>query len=104
MAAPYNPPVRGEDFKVRVSLRSAANALRLKANPTIAAGDFKITKDGGALANLATLPAVEPAGSIWVEIVLSATEMTADDVGIQCIDQTDPPEWADLSFNILTTA
>lgn len=104
MAAPYNPPVNGEDFKVYVALRSAANALRFKANPTIAAGDFKVQKDGGALANLATLPAVEPAGSIWVEIILSATEMTADNVSIQCIDQTDPPEWADLAISIPTTS
>ena len=32
-----------------------------QTNPTLATGDAKISKDGGALANLATLPAVTPA-------------------------------------------
>ena len=32
-----------------------------KVTPTLAAGDFKLEKDGGAAANLATLPTVVPA-------------------------------------------
>ena len=34
----------------------------LKASPTLAAGDVKISGDGGAFANLNTLPSVAPAG------------------------------------------
>jgi hypothetical protein len=103
MAAPYNPPVKGEDFVVRVSLQSVADPLSFKSSPTIAAGDFKVDKDGGGLTNLATLPTVDPSGTVWVKISLSATEMTADVVSVQCIDQTSPKEWADLTFCILTT-
>lgn len=103
MAAPYNPPVKGEDFVTYIALQDAADPQSFKANPTIAAGDFKVSKDGGALANLATLPTVEPAASIWVKITLSATEMTADNVAIQAIDQTDPKEWADWALSIPTT-
>lgn len=103
MAAPYNPPVKGEDFIFYLALRNAADGNSFKANPTIAAGDFKVSKDGGALANLTTLPAVEPAASIWVKITLSATEMTADTVAIQAIDQTATKEWADFALCIPTT-
>jgi hypothetical protein len=104
MAAPYNPPVKNEDFIIYIALEDFANPGSFKANPTIAAGDFKIQKDGGALANLATLPSVLPASSIWVKITLSATEMNADGVGVQCIDQTSPKEWADFAFAIPTTS
>lgn len=104
MAAPYNPPKRAEDFKVGIALQDMANPGSFKANPTIAAGDFKVSKDGGAFANLNTLPSAIPASSTRVEILLSATEMTADNVFVQCIDQTSPKEWADYCFEIVTTA
>jgi hypothetical protein len=104
MAAPYNPPVKNEDFVCYIALEDYFNPGNAKVNPTIAAGDFKISKDGGALANLSTLPSVEPASSIWVKITLSNTEMNADNVAIQCIDQTSPKEWADTAINIPTTA
>lgn len=102
MAAPYNPPIKNQDFLCYVALQDMGVAGSFKASPTIAAGDFKVSKDGGALANLTTLPAVGPAGSIWVLINLSATEMNADNVAVQCIDQTSPKEWADMAFNIIT--
>jgi hypothetical protein len=104
MAAPYNPPKKAEDFKVQIGLEDFNNPGNLKIDPTIAAGDFKVSKDGGALANLNTLPVVEPSGSALVTILLSSTEMNADVVSVQCIDQTAPKEWADLSFSIPTTA
>ena len=103
MAAPYNPPVRGEDFKAQFCLTDMANPGSFKSSPTIAAGDFKISKDGGAFANLNTLPAVTPAAGVAVEFILSATEMTADYIIVVAIDQTTPKEWADYSFSIVTT-
>ena len=104
MAAPYNPPVKGEDFVFRVALTDMNIPGSFKANPTIASGDWKISKDGASLADLTTLPTVEPAGSIWVKIPLSAAEMTADNVAVQGIDQTSPKQWADFAQCILTTA
>lgn len=103
MAAPYNPPVKNEEFIIRVSLADLAINGRFKSSPTIAAGDFKVDKDGGGLNNLGTLPAVDPAGTKLVKITLSATEMNADVVTVICSDQTVPPEWADLIFSIPTT-
>lgn len=103
MAAPYNPPTKNEDFIIYIALQDMNNPESFKANPTIASGDFKVSKDGGALANLSTLPSVEPASSIWVKITLSNTEMNADNVSIQGIDQTAPKEWSDWAISIPTT-
>ena len=104
MAAPYNPPVTAQDFKIRIALEDYANPGNFKSAPTLAAGDFKVDKDGAGLTNLATLPTNVPAASVCVLIELSATEMTADVVTVVCIDQTSPKEWADLVFSIPTTA
>lgn len=103
MAAPYNPPKKNEDFVIRIALNDYNNPGEFKANPTIAAGDFKVSIDGGALANLATLPSVSPASSIWVLITLSASEMNGDSIVIQGIDQTAPKEWSDWALSIPTT-
>lgn len=103
MAAPYNPPVKNEDFIVYITLVDAASPLSFKTNPTIASGDFKISKDGGAFANLATLPAVTPTGGVAVKIELSSTEMNADNVMIVGVDQTATKEWADFALSIPTT-
>jgi hypothetical protein len=75
-----------------------------KSSATLAAGDVKISKDNGALANLTTLPSVSPASSKVIEVALSGTEMTADKVTILFSDQTVPPEWCDYAITILTTA
>jgi hypothetical protein len=103
MAAPYNPPVKNEDFLIRISLEDQTLPGSFKASPTIAAGDFKVDKDGGGLTNLTTLPTVSPAASVLVLITLSATEMNADVVTLVCIDQTSPKEWSDFVVSIPTT-
>lgn len=103
MAAPYNPPVKNEDFVIRIALQSLSAAGTLKSSPTIAAGDFKIDKDGGGLNNLSTLPTVDPSGTVCVKITLSSTEMNADVVTIVGVDQTSPKEWADFFMSIPTS-
>jgi hypothetical protein len=104
MAAPYNPPKKNEDFVIRIALVDAADPKSFKSSPTIAAGDFKVSTDGGTLTNLSTLPSVSPAASIWVLLTLSAAEMNGDSIAIQGIDQTATKEWADFSLSIPTTA
>lgn len=104
MAAPWNPPVKAEDFEFNVCLEDFANPGLFKANPTLDAGDVQISKDHGAFANLATLPSVAPASGRNVYAQLTGTEMNADTVTIVFHDQTVPPEWSDLAITILTTA
>lgn len=103
MSAPFNPPKKNEDFKIRVCLKDMAVNGRFKANPTIAAGDFKVTTDAGGFGNLATLPTVSPAAGKAVLIELSAGEMNGDVITVVWSDQTDPPEWADGFISIPTT-
>ncbi len=103
MAAPYNPPIKGEEFLIRIALQDMAVDGSFKSSPTIATGDFKVDKDGGGLTNLATIPAVNPAASVLVLITLSATEMNADIVTIVGVDQTATKEWSDFVLSIPTT-
>ena len=103
MAAPYIPPKKNEDFLFAICLEDFANPGTIKSNPTIAAGDFKISKDYAAFANLSTLPDVEPDSTVQVRVQVSSTEMNADGVMIVWADQTVPKEWADGWLFIPTT-
>lgn len=103
MAAPHNPPNKNEDFAIDIFLTDVSDGRSFKANPTIAAGDFKVKQDSGSLSNLSTLPAVSPAGSVCVRLVCSASEMNGDVVTIVGIDQTNPKEWVDFGLSIPTT-
>ncbi len=101
--ATYVPAKRATEYIFYVSLVSQANTKLVQTNPTLASGDFQVSKDGGALANLTTLPTVTPASGPLVKITLSATEMTADNVTVVCRDAAGA-QWCDLVINIQTTA
>ena len=77
-------------------------AADFKSAPTLAAGDVKISKDGGTFTNIASLPAVTPAADTSVQVVLSATEMSAKEIVVRFIDQTGPKEWNDFVFKLRT--
>ena len=79
-------PLKGVAYTFLVGVSDAANPANFRVNPTIAAGDFQVSTDGSAFANLATLPVVSPAGSITILISLSAAEMNGDKVNVQGID------------------
>jgi hypothetical protein len=87
-------PKKNIAYTFYIALFDSANPGALKVNPTLAAGDFKISTGGGAFANLATLPVVTPSGSVCVKITLSAGEMNGDKIVIQCIDVAGG-EWDD---------
>ncbi len=88
-------PSKGVAYEFFTALVDSSDGMKFKVNPTIAEGDFQISKDGGNFVNLTTLPVVEPAGSIGVKISLSSTEMTADKIQIKAEDQAGD-EWNDL--------
>jgi hypothetical protein len=89
------PPLFGQVYTFTRGLYDATGGGKFRVNPTIAAGDFKISKDGGPLVNLATLPVVQPAGSALVVFSLTATEMTATRVTILGVDQVGG-EWTEV--------
>lgn len=101
--ATYFPPKRATAYRFWVSLISQANTKIFQSSATLAAGDVKVSKDGGALANLTTLPVVTPSASKLIQVDLSATEMTADNVSILFSDAAGA-EWCDLMVNLQTTA
>lgn len=99
----YVPAKVSTQFIFFASLVSQANTKLMQVNPTIAAGDFKVSIDGAALANLATLPAVTPAGSRMVKFTLSTAEMAGANATIECSDAAGS-EWCDMTINIPTAA
>jgi hypothetical protein len=99
----YVPAKYGAEYIFYVGLDSVATAGAFQSNPALVAGDFKISKDGGTLANLTTLPTVTPASGKMVKITLSATEMSADNVTVIASDAAGA-EWRDLIVNIQTAA
>jgi hypothetical protein len=75
--------------------------VNFKINPTLAAGDVKLSKDGGAEANLGTLPTVSPAGGTSVRVVLSAAETECARAVITFVDAAGA-EWENQSILIHT--
>lgn len=101
--ASYVTPKKNTEYIFYVSLASQANTKVFQANPTLAAGDVKVSTDGGAEANITTLPVVTPAGSKRVKVTLSAAEMNGDNVQVTFSDAAGD-EWCDLTVNIQTSA
>ena len=72
-----------------------------KVTPTLASGDFKLEKDGGTAANLATLPSVAPAGGSSIDIPFSAAEMQGKHIVLRAVDAAGA-EWNDDAIHIFT--
>jgi len=76
-------PHKGEAYEFYIALTDFLDPSKLKVAPTIVSGDFKISKAGGGLNNLANTPVVSPGASVNVKVNLSVAEMTgADKVSI----------------------
>ncbi len=76
----------GVAAKLRVPItKRGVIDLAVSADWTPATGDVKVSKDGGAIANITTLPAVIASSAMW-EFSLSATEMQAGEITITVID------------------
>lgn len=88
-------PQKGVAYEFFVSLTDIFDPLFFITNPTIAAGDFKVSVDGGALANLTTLPVVTPALSSVVKVNLSAIEMFGDKIVVTAKDVVGD-QWGDI--------
>lgn len=100
----YVTPKKNTAFIMYITgLPSVATPGTFQVNPTIAAGDVKVITDGGASANITTLPTVTPAGGTFVKISLSATEMNGDNVTVLFHDAAGG-EWLDMGVNIQTSA
>jgi len=94
------PPKRGVAYTFEVALTSQADSDLFQTNVTLAAGDVKVSKDGGAMADIANLP-TEIGTTGILTVSLTATEMTADRVTVLFHDAAGD-EWMDLLVTIQT--
>lgn len=94
-------PKKNAEFIFYVFLTQQADPKLFQSNPTLAAGDVKVSIDGGAFANLGTLPDVDPNSSVAVKVLLSAAEMNGDNIQVTFIDAAGA-QWCDLAVNIQT--
>ena len=92
-------PKKGVAYDFYITLIDNADPSKFKVNPTLATGDFKVSKDGGAFVDLDTLPVVAPAGGRVVKVSLSATEMGADNWAVQGVDVAGD-EWQEVIYTI----
>ena len=83
-------------------LKAGGTDFALAADWTPTAGDVKVSKDGGAFANIATLPAFIT-GSGTLTWTLSATETEATEVIVQVIDTKGTKTVQDQMFRLQTT-
>lgn len=97
------PPVRGAAFSFAISLVSQADTDTFQDNPTLAAGDVKIVKDGVLDDNIDSLPTAVTSLTRVLNVALSATEMTADRVDVLFHDAAGS-EWQDALVSIYTAA
>lgn len=96
-------PKKNAAFSFYVSLTSQANLNTFQASATLTTGDVKVSTDGAAFTNIATLPVVTPAAGKAILVSCSSTEMNGDNVQVLFSDAAGA-EWCDLLANIQTTA
>jgi len=98
----YIPPKKNTAFRFYVSLTSQADTKSFQSNPTLASGDVKVSIDGGAFANITTLPSASPASSKVLQVDLSTSEMNGDNIVVLFSDAAGA-EWCDLNISIQTS-
>lgn len=101
--ADVNTPIKNTAFEFIIGLRAQSDTKLFQSNPTLAAGDVKVSTDFGAFANITTLPDVAPDSSKAVKVSLSASEMNGDNVCVVFSDAAGA-EWCDYVINIRPTA
>lgn len=93
-------PLKDEEYIFYIGLGDSLSPDDFLVNPTIAAGDFQKSVDGGVFSNLSTVPVVSPTGSVMVKVILTPLEMSGEKVNVVGKDQTDPSEWQDIIISI----
>ena len=95
-------PQRGQQYTFAMNLIDQATGLLL-SDPTIAAGDFQVSIDGGAFASMGSDPVVSPSGSPQLMVTLSDSEMEGDNISLWAVDAAGD-EWDSVFISITTTS
>lgn len=94
------PPKKNNTFTFEIALTSQDDMDVFQTSVTLAAGDVKVSKDGGAFLNIGTLP-LEIGTTGVLTVALTADEMNADRVAVLFHDALGS-EWQDLLVTIHT--
>ncbi len=94
-------PKKNQALVINVGLQSNADPSIHIVAPTLQAADFNISQDGAAFTALEDIPTVDPAGSDNIKITLTAAEMNADTVVVNCKDNAGAA-WASLKLTMNT--
>lgn len=97
------PPIKNAAFSFEMALVSQADTDTFQDNPTLAAGDVKVIKDGTLDGNIDTLPVAVTSLTRVITVALSADEMNADRVAVLFHDASGN-EWQDALVTIYTAA
>lgn len=97
------PPIKNTGYSFELSLVSQANPDVFQDNPTLAAGDVKVIKDGTLDGNIDTLPTAVTSLTRVITVTLSTDEMNADRVAVLFHDASGD-EWQDVLVTIFTSA
>lgn len=92
-------PIYGKAFTFSVSLVESTNRPNFKTSPTLAVGDFTISKDDATPVNMSITPTVSPVGWVNVKLSLTANEMASHNIAIYGHDVSGS-EWDDVFINI----
>lgn len=96
-------PKLNQSFTDYMIVEDSLNPGKAKVNPTIAAGDFQVSGNGAAFANLTNLPTKLPASSEMVQIILTAAEMNFSRVVVRARDVAGG-EWEEAFITLQTLA
>jgi hypothetical protein len=99
----YLPPKINTQLIFYMGLVDSNNRPQFKANPTLAAGDVKVTTDDSSPANISTLPSSVSSSRV-VKVTVSTGEMNGANIALIFSDQTVPPEWDDVIVPLQTSA
>lgn len=92
-------PKKNLSFIFPVALLTVADGEQA-IDPTIVAGDWKVSVGGGAFNPLTNAPVVSPAGGRQIVISLTAAEGPGPFTVVQFVDLTNPKEFHDNSWDV----
>ena len=93
-------PIKGEAYTFKLSLVDRASPMTFRDNPTLSAGDVKVSVDGGLFNDIAALPTAS--GKV-VTVSLTAGEMNGDSVAVLFSDAIGE-EWCDYFVELRPAA
>jgi len=95
-------PRKNQAYTLATTLVSQADANLMENPPTVAAGDVRVSVDGGAFGATTAAPTVTPAADVRAQVVLTADEMNGDVIVVAWSDAAGA-QWQDQTWVLFPT-